>query len=135
VIKAALALVLTLAIGCGGAASGGECPKIDRVSLEAELKKADQDFAEATDKRGVDGWVSYFAPDGAQLSARAEVVRGPDAVREQMTQFFAKAPAPGARLGLGRHGLHLRPLRGALGRPRRRHRGDPARHVHDGLAS
>jgi ketosteroid isomerase-like protein len=89
-IRSALVLATTLALGCGGASNGTDWPHVDRALLEAELKKTDLEFADATDKRGVEGWVSYFATDGAQLSARAEVVRGPDAVREQMSQFFAK---------------------------------------------
>jgi ketosteroid isomerase-like protein len=77
-------------LGCGGASNSTDWPKVDRTALEADLRRTDVEFAEATEKRGAEGWVSYFADDGAQLSARAEIVRGPDAVREQMSTFFAK---------------------------------------------
>ena len=89
-LGAPLAILLgASARGCGGAANGTSWPDVDRVALEADLRRTDVEFADATAKRGVEGWVSYFAIDGAQLSARAEVVRGHDAVREQMSTFFA----------------------------------------------
>ena len=88
--RAATALAVLSLAACGGSAGTAGYPAIDRISLEAELKRTDVEFAEATQKRGVEGWVSYFADDGAQLDARSEVVRGKDAVREHMGTFFAK---------------------------------------------
>jgi uncharacterized protein (TIGR02246 family) len=51
--------------------------------------QADMQFARDTAEKGVDGWVSWFAEDGAQLLPGREV-RGHEAIREAMTSVFAE---------------------------------------------
>ena len=62
-------------------------PKTDDT---AALMQADRDFAKATHDQGVDGWVSFFADDGAQMANGRDLVVGHDAIRAFMAPFFAK---------------------------------------------
>ena len=70
----------------------------------AAVMQADRDFAKATQDKGVDGWVSFFADDGAQMPNARDLVVGHDAIRAFMAPFFAKtklewAPERGAASG------------------------------------
>ncbi len=72
-----LALAAALAIfGCTGAAAPAADPSV--------LMEADRAFAKAVADGGVDAWVSWLAPDGAQIVPGAGEVRGPDAIRSLM---------------------------------------------------
>lgn len=85
---AALALLPSLACAHGGAA--------DRPSdAAAELLAADRAFAAATAERGVEGWVAWFAEDGAMVRGSGEVV-GHAAIRAAMGPFL-EDPALGLR--------------------------------------
>ncbi len=53
-----------------------------------ELADTDRAFSDATQERGVDGWVEYFAEDGSMVIAGA-VVTGHDSIRALMTPTFA----------------------------------------------
>lgn len=75
---AAAVVGLALLVGC----PGSELPTAD------SLLEADRAFAAATARRGVDGWVEAFRPDGMQVSGAA-VVEGHDAIREAMTPPFS----------------------------------------------
>jgi uncharacterized protein (TIGR02246 family) len=59
-----------------------------RVDATAELLQADRDFARATAENGVEGWVAWFAQDGAMVGRGGEPVRGRHAIRELMAPFF-----------------------------------------------
>ena len=52
------------------------------------LMQADRDFAMATAAKRVDGWVSYFAADGMQLTPEGNIT-GHAAIREYMGAAFA----------------------------------------------
>lgn len=52
------------------------------------LKQADVDFAKATAEKGIEGWVSYFAEDGMQVTPEGNI-RGHAAIREYMGPAFA----------------------------------------------
>jgi ketosteroid isomerase-like protein len=67
-----------------GDTSGG-----DGGATEEALMQADRDFAVATWERGVDGWLEYFAPDGAMIVAGVGEVKGHAAIRELMAPFLA----------------------------------------------
>ena len=54
----------------------------------SELMTADRAFVKATTDKGVDGWVEYFAPDGAMLPAGQPIVRGRNAIRDLMSPAF-----------------------------------------------
>jgi uncharacterized protein (TIGR02246 family) len=49
---------------------------------------ADRAFAKATAERGVDGWLEYFAEDGAMLPAGQPIIRGHQAIRDLMSAAF-----------------------------------------------
>ena len=50
-------------------------------STESSLMQADRDFAVATHTRGIDGWMSFFAPDAIRIRYRGNMVKGSDAIR------------------------------------------------------
>jgi ketosteroid isomerase-like protein len=45
------------------------------------LMQADRDFATATHTRGIDGWMSFYAPDAIRIRYRGNMVKGSDAIR------------------------------------------------------
>ena len=53
------------------------------------LMRADADFDQATAEKGIDGWVSCFAEDGAMMPAGGNIVRGREAIRALMAPSFA----------------------------------------------
>jgi len=63
-------------------------PRPDVEALRAAVMDADRAFNDATARRGVEGWVSYFEPGGQQFHARGVSV-GTDAIRRRMTPAFA----------------------------------------------
>jgi ketosteroid isomerase-like protein len=63
-------------------------PAGDETETEEALMQADRDFAIATRERGVDGWLEYFAPDGAMIVAGIGEVKGHVAIRELMGPFL-----------------------------------------------
>ncbi len=86
-----------LAAACSGAGDRADTEResaADRAAVEESLMRADRDFAAATEEDGVDGWVAWFAPDGAMITAGGEV-QGRDAIRERMAPFLSDS---GARL-------------------------------------
>ena len=46
------------------------------------LMQADRDFAVATHARGIDGWMSFYAPDAIRIRYRGNMVKGFDAIRQ-----------------------------------------------------
>lgn len=94
---AALAMTMT-SFGCGSAQCpspaappGSNAPTGDTVLAAASAHDlvadratstaTDRDFAKATAEHGVDGWVSFFADDGARIIDKKGLVRGHDAIR------------------------------------------------------
>jgi ketosteroid isomerase-like protein len=53
-----------------------------RDSTEESLMRADRDFAVATQLRGIDGWMSFYAPDAIRIRYRGNMVRGQAAIRQ-----------------------------------------------------
>jgi ketosteroid isomerase-like protein len=45
------------------------------------LMQADRDFATATHARGIEGWMSFYAPDAIRIRYRGNMVKGSDAIR------------------------------------------------------
>lgn len=74
-------MALALLAACSAPAD----PAADR---EAVLQ-ADRDFAAATARDGVEGWISYFADSGRQFPARRPIVEGHAAIRSMMTPVFS----------------------------------------------
>ncbi len=81
-----------------------------RTQEEEVLLRTDREFNEATQARGVEGWVSFFAEDGEMLRPGGSIT-GHEAIRVGMAPAFANPdfsltwePAraevtPGGRLG------------------------------------
>jgi ketosteroid isomerase-like protein len=57
----------------------------DEASL---LMQLDRDFDKATGKKGVDGWVMYFAPNGSMLGDTSQPTTGITAIRAEMEPVF-----------------------------------------------
>ncbi len=51
------------------------------TATDDSLMKADRDFAAATHARGIDGWMSFYAPDAIRIRYRGNMVKGSDAIR------------------------------------------------------
>jgi ketosteroid isomerase-like protein len=50
-------------------------------ATENELMQSDRDFAVETHARGIEGWMSFFAPDAIRIRYRGDMVKGSDAIR------------------------------------------------------
>lgn len=91
-VLAVVLFVLTVAQhderGAGALAATGTQP------AEA-LMRADAAFDQATAEKGIEGWLSFFAEDGAMMPAGEGIVRGHDAIRGTMGPVLA---APGHSL-------------------------------------
>jgi len=59
--------------------------KIDEAALLLQL---DRDFDKATDEKGVEGWVSYFAPNGSMVGDTSRPIIGPLDIRKTMEPLF-----------------------------------------------
>ncbi len=76
-----LGLLAVIAMACG--APG--------VNVDAELEalmEADRAFDRATAERGADGWLEFFAEDGAMIQAGVGEIRGLPEIREAMSDAF-----------------------------------------------
>ena len=69
--------LLLLAAGCSVALNTNAFSG----ATEASLMQADRDFADATHRGGIDGWMSFYARDAIRIRYRANMVKGYDAVR------------------------------------------------------
>ena len=69
--------LLLLAAGCSVAVNTNASPG----ATEASLMRADRDFADATHRSGIDGWMSFYARDAIRIRYRANIVKGYEAVR------------------------------------------------------
>jgi ketosteroid isomerase-like protein len=52
------------------------------AATERSLMQADRDFAVETHARGIDGWMSFYAPDAIRVRYRGNIIKGLAAVRE-----------------------------------------------------
>ena len=69
----------SLAISCKVTVNTNDSPT---GATESSLKQADRDFAVATHARGIDGWMSFYAPDAIRIRYRGNMVRGFDEIRK-----------------------------------------------------
>ena len=70
----AFAALVSIALACSSAMN---LPP----ATDDSLVKADRDFAVATHTRGIDGWMSFYAPDAIRIRYRGNMVKGSDAIR------------------------------------------------------
>ena len=69
----------SLATACAGNINTRNSPN---GATENSLMQADRDFAVATHARGIDGWMSFYAPDAIRIRYRGNMVRGFDEIRK-----------------------------------------------------
>jgi ketosteroid isomerase-like protein len=63
--------------------------RAQKVQDEAVLlMQLDRDFDKATAEKGVEGWVSYFAPNGSMLGDTSKPNTGADEIRQAMEPAF-----------------------------------------------
>ncbi len=67
--------------------TGTDAPR--QATWESELMAADRAFNDATARLGTEGWVGFFAPDGAMISQGVGEIRGPEAIRARMEAAFS----------------------------------------------
>src|SRR5258705_9702347 len=72
-------LALPASVGCSVAVNTGSSAS---PPTESSLMQADRDFAIATHARGIDGWMSFYAPDAIRIRYRGNMVKGFDEVRK-----------------------------------------------------
>ena len=78
-----LAMIL-VAVSIGSFALAGK-----NANGPEALMNADRDFDRVTAEKGIDGWVSFFAEDGMQLTPEGNI-KGRQAIREYMGPAFAR---------------------------------------------
>src|SRR3954467_2763065 len=72
-----LSLVLVAHIlACAGMTHGTSS------ATEASLMQADRDFATATHAHGIEGWMSFYAPDAIRIRYRGNMVKGFGEIRK-----------------------------------------------------
>jgi ketosteroid isomerase-like protein len=69
----------SLVTACTVTVNTGDSPG---AATEAALMQADRDFAVATHARGIDGWMSFYAPDAIRIRYRGNMVKGFDEIRK-----------------------------------------------------
>jgi ketosteroid isomerase-like protein len=69
----------SLATACTVTVNTGDSPS---GATENSLMQADRDFAVATHARGIDGWMSFYAPDAIRIRYRGNMVKGFDEIRK-----------------------------------------------------
>lgn len=83
--RVVLPLALLLVIGAPCASAQGVSD-----TAVASVMQADRDFNAASRARGLDGWMSFLAPDAVRLRLfKSQFVRGPAAIREADAAIFA----------------------------------------------
>ncbi|HJP58489.1 MAG TPA: nuclear transport factor 2 family protein [Gemmatimonadaceae bacterium] len=73
--------VLSLLMACGACSVAVNTANRSSGASEASLMQADREFADSTHRHGIDGWMSFFAPDAIRIRYRSNMVKGYDAVR------------------------------------------------------
>lgn len=73
--------VLTLLMACSACSVAVNTGSSSKGVTEATLMQADRDFADSTHRRGIDGWMSFFARDAIRIRYRNNMVKGYDAIR------------------------------------------------------
>jgi ketosteroid isomerase-like protein len=75
-----LAMACTVNVNTNDSTSG---------ATEASLMQADRDFAVATHVRGIDGWMSFYAPDAIRIRYLGNMIKGFDEIRKFDTPNIA----------------------------------------------
>lgn len=91
-VLGALVIVLLVASGACTRGAKGSMTQLSSSAMRAEraaITQADVDFERATAHRGVEGWVSYFAPNGSQGHEDGSVSTGHEAIRKAMEPVFS----------------------------------------------
>ncbi len=75
-----LSTLVAVAAGCAPAVNSNSGSP--GGATESALMQADRDFATATHARGIDGWMSFYAPDAIRIRYRGNMVKGVDEIRK-----------------------------------------------------
>lgn len=75
----AILLLGSLTTACAATVNTRNSPS---DATENSLMQADRDFAVATHARGIDGWMSFYAPDAIRIRYRGNMIRGFDEIRK-----------------------------------------------------
>jgi ketosteroid isomerase-like protein len=87
-IAGSLAIAAACLIGYAAGVWNGRVVEAARDPVR-ELLALDREFDAATTRQGVDGWLSYFAPDGMMMPAGSDMVVGQPAIREFISKAFS----------------------------------------------
>ena len=88
-LKLILPAVLACTLAFGQSASAPSAAKTSHAkALEKQLRDADLAFAKATAERRIEGWMEFFADDGA-IIREGKVLSGKQSIREFYTPVFA----------------------------------------------
>jgi ketosteroid isomerase-like protein len=79
---------LFLLAACAPSVDTGLVPSRAAV-LENQMMQADRDFATATHARGIEGWMSFYAPDAIRIVYRGGMVKGLEAIRKLDAPYVA----------------------------------------------
>lgn len=60
----------------------------NEVLLKEYIKDLDRKFDQETFKRGLEGWVSFFADDAVMVPSQGDVIKGKEAIRGAMRTLF-----------------------------------------------
>ena len=60
-----------------------------RIDETAIITKTDSDFDLAVSQRGIEAWISFFAPNGSMISDTLPPITGREAIRKVMAPAFA----------------------------------------------
>jgi ketosteroid isomerase-like protein len=71
--------VCSLVTACTVSVNKSDSPS---EATEASLMQADRDFAVATHARGIDGWMTFYAPDAIRIRYLGDMVKGFDEIRK-----------------------------------------------------
>jgi len=75
----AILVLGSLATACTATVNTSNAPN---GATENSLMQADRDFAVATHDRGIDGWMSFYAPDAIRIRYRGNMIKGFDEIRK-----------------------------------------------------
>jgi len=86
--KRQIALSLVIALLAGACGDGAERHPGSALPVADQLKQIDRDFAAETARRGLDGWMVYFADDAARPVFGGDVIRGKIDIRAADSLMF-----------------------------------------------
>jgi hypothetical protein len=100
----------SLATACTATVNTGNAPS---GATESSLMQADRDFSVATHARGIDGWMSFYAPDAIRIRYRGNMVRG----FEELRKFDLPTSPTRRAFSIGSRPMPMSSMAGRSARP------------------